>query len=114
MVLANIDNFINSQILKDYDIISVLEFWLSGSFALFRNCERVNTLFKKSKDWVNIFSGERHFAFDECGRLNIKEGHKIYNELLTGKSILDLDTDIEAFTHILKNEKKVISSKDLL
>ncbi|GIU70319.1 MAG: hypothetical protein KatS3mg002_1555 [Candidatus Woesearchaeota archaeon] len=107
LILGKINGFITNHLLKQFDIISAKKFWLSGSIALFRNCHSVNTLFMKSKDWKKVFQSGKHFAFDECGRLKAKKGQLIYTELLKGKSIFDLNTDIEAFTHIIKNTTKV-------
>lgn len=106
IILGCINSFFTESILNDFDIISTRQKWLSGSFAIFRNIEKVNRLFFQSKDWEYVFTTSRHCAFDECGRLKIKEGQKVYTELLRGKSIIELNTDIQALTHLLANEQK--------
>ena len=54
----------------------------------------INGFFKRSRDYEKVLSTNIHFCFDECNNVH---------ELLTmGKSILDIDTEIESFMHILK------------
>ncbi|GAB3503576.1 hypothetical protein GCM10027442_04690 [Emticicia fontis] len=81
--------------LSYYDFISVRHDYTSGCFALYRNNELINNIFKRSKDYEKVFSTTAHFCFDEC---NFK-----HDELTAGASIFDLKTDIESFTHIMKS-----------
>jgi hypothetical protein len=106
IIFGKIEDFITEELLNKYDIISALKFWLSGSFAIFRNTKKVNELFMQSKDWKRVFVEPRHFAFDECGRLINDKGEKVYQLLKSGKKINEIKTDIESFTHVLFNERK--------
>ncbi|MDO6592925.1 DUF6625 family protein [Neptuniibacter sp. 1_MG-2023] len=80
---------------ETYDVISMVPEWISGSFCIFKNTNKVNYLFSLSNNWENVFSAENNFAFDECNYL--------YEELRQGKNILDID-DLESFTFIVKRE----------
>lgn len=109
IILGKIDDYITDKMLTKYDVISASKFWLSGSFAIFRNTEQVNNLFKLSKDWNKVFAESRHYAFDECGRLIHKKGELVYKLLEAGTPLSEIQTDIESFTHILKNESKLMN-----
>ena len=103
LILGDINKFINQELLKKYDIISARKYWLSGSFALFKNVEKVNHLFENSTDWVEVFSSDKLYRFSETG--TIRDSYKtLLNELRNGKSIFDIDAQIISFTHILKNQ----------
>lgn len=105
LIFGNMQKFIfDSGILMKYDIISFREEWLSGVFALFRNSSEVNNLYKKSKDWQLVLSNEKHFAFDEVSK-TVDQSLLIYAELRKGKSLFEIETEVESFTHILKSKK---------
>jgi len=80
---------------QDYDVVSMVPEWVSGSFCIFKNIENVNNLFSLSRSWKNVFSSESNFAFDECNYL--------YDELRQGEDILEID-HLESFTFIVKRE----------
>jgi hypothetical protein len=58
----------------------------------------MNNIFKRSKDYNKVFSSSKHYCFDECNF-----GHALLAE---GKSILEIETEIESFTHIIKSAEK--------
>lgn len=103
IICGDIRAFITDEMLKVYDFISLRHDYTSGCFALYRNNEKMKTLFKRSKYYEIVFSNSKHFCFDEC--------NFVWDELTEGKSIFDLNTEIESFTHIvraaeIKNEIK--------
>jgi hypothetical protein len=106
LILGEISEFITPDLLEKYDVISARKFWLSGSFALFRNTEKINLLFKKSKDWQKVFASEKLFRFTECGT---KKNSVLtpLNDLRNGKSINEIELEIESFTNILVNESNL-------
>ena len=106
LILGKIDNFVTSELLENFDVISARKYWLSGSFAIFRNNEKVNTLFMKSDDWGKVFSSNKLCRFCETGTLRNTD-KTLLNELRRGKSIYELDAQITSFTHILKDEAKL-------
>jgi len=94
IIFGNIRKFITAQILENYDIISVRSEFITGPFALYRNCNDVNTLFKKSKSHQIVFQTSEYCGFDECGDLCF--------ELIDGASLADLPCKIESMTHVVK------------
>src|SRR5580765_184722 len=55
VIFGNIRNFITDEILENHDVISVRHEFLVGYFTLFRNCKKINELFKQSKDYEKVF-----------------------------------------------------------
>ncbi|MFT3946996.1 MAG: hypothetical protein QM763_08495 [Agriterribacter sp.] len=94
IIYGNIRSFLDNEMLAKYDFISVRHDYTTGCFALYRNNEKMNTFFMRSKDYRLVLSNPEHFCFDEC---NFR-----WNELAEGKSILELHTDVESLTHIIK------------
>lgn len=94
IIFGNIREFITNEMLTIYDFISVRHDYTAGCFSLYKNNEIMNTFFKRSKDYKTVFSQPQHFCFDEC--------NFAWDELTLGKSILDLNTDIESFTQLIK------------
>ncbi len=65
MVYGNINNFITEESLTKYDILSSYQGFLSGPFALFRNCNEVNNLFTHIRDFQELLSDPQHYGIDE-------------------------------------------------
>ena len=65
--------------MSTYDLVSVRKNYFAGHFALYRNTEIVNTLYKKGYRYKKIFQDHnRHYAYDE--RLNIYGKRLFQNE----------------------------------
>lgn len=94
IIFGDIRKFITIEMLIKYDFISLRHDYATGCFAIYRNCEKMNTFFIRSKDYKKVFCSSIHYCFDEC---NFR-----WSELEQGRCIFDLDTDIESFTHLLK------------
>ena len=94
LIYGDLKDFLTEDFLKNYDYISLRNDYTTGCFGLFRNNEVLNHYFKKSKDYVKVFSESKHYCFDECNFM--------WDELAYGKSIFELDTEIESFTHLMK------------
>ncbi|MEO6233365.1 MAG: DUF6625 family protein [Ferruginibacter sp.] len=94
IIYGDIRNFLNSEVLTQYDFISLRHDYTTGCFCLYRNKKKINTLFKNSKDYKLVLSNPQHYCFDEC--------NFAWAELRTGKSILELNTPIESFTYVVK------------
>lgn len=104
IIYGDIREFLNDEMLIQYDFISLRHDYTTGCFALYRNNEKMNTFFMRSKDYKLVLSNTQHYCFDEC--------NFAWSELIAGKSILELETEIESFTHLMKaaeltNEIKV-------
>jgi hypothetical protein len=94
IICGDIRKFITKDMLDYYDFISLRHDYTTGCFALYRNNDKMNKFFMRSKDYKTVFSKSEHFCFDEC--------NFVWDELTTGKSIFELDTQIESFTHLIK------------
>jgi hypothetical protein len=89
---------------EEYDVLSFREEWISGSLAVFRNNQKMNNLFKKSRFYIESFVSPKYEAFDECSGLFhilIKEGPD---------SVLSCD-DKESFTWVVRSEELAESIK---
>jgi hypothetical protein len=98
MVYGSIRNFLTEEILDNYDIISSREDIIMGTFCLYRNNLKINTLFMKSRDFKYVFSNSEHFCFDECNFL--------FRELFYGNSILDYPKNIQSMTYLAVKGQK--------
>ena len=94
IIFGNIRNFMTAEILRTHDIICVRHDHITGFFTLFRNCNKMNTLYKSSKDYKKVFSSERHFCFDET---NFE-----YNCFTQNIPLENANTEIESMTQIVK------------
>ncbi len=103
LILADVLNFLPKEALES-DIVSVKKEWISGSFALYRNNEAVNSLYLQSKDWKKIIQEDKYYRFDECGTM--MEGEAMaYHYIQKGVPILDLNSEVESMTHITEKIK---------
>lgn len=98
IIYGSIRNFMTDEFLRKYDFISVRHDYTTGCFALYRNTELIRNIFKRSKDYKTVFSNSQHYCFDEC--------NFAWDELTGGKSIFEVKTEIESFTHIIKAAEK--------
>ena len=94
VIYGNIRNFLTNEMLDNYDFISLRHGYTTGCFCLYRNNEILNTYFKRSKDYCLILSDPKHYCFDECSFL--------WDELKSGKSILEMESETQSFTHLMK------------
>ncbi len=97
LIFGRIDHFINDKILNRYEVISVRHDYPTGFFMLFKNNKKINELFKKSKDYVSIFSSNKHFSFGECNFQHLL--------LMKGIDIFDTNASIESMMHVIKKEE---------
>lgn len=92
LIYGNIQNFVTNNVLQENDVISFRKEWISGCFALFRNVNLVNHLFKESKNYLSILNAEQYIGFDECSKLWAD---------IRNKDILEIDT-LQSMTFIVK------------
>lgn len=95
LIYGNIRDFLTEEMLNSYDYLSMRHDYTTGCFSLYKNNEKMNTLFMKSKDYKSVLSNFDSLCFDECS----EQGYKPLSE---GKSILEFKTEIESFTHVIK------------
>lgn len=94
IIYGNVREFITEEMLTTYDFISIRHDYTTGCFALYKNTDKMNTFFKRSKDYELVFSNSEHYCFDEC--------NFAWDALTAGLSILDLNTPVESFTELIK------------
>lgn len=94
LVFGQIRHFFTEAILNEYDVLSIREDYLAGYLTLFRNDDLINNLYKKSKDYPFVFQIDEHCCFDECNFL--------FSQLERDPNILNHDSDIDSFTHVVK------------
>lgn len=99
IIYGNIRSFITDKVLTNYDIINIRHDVISGYFLLFRNCNEMNELFMKSKDYVKVFTSPEHQCFDESN-FQLEEFRK-------GIHYSKIKSEIESMNHvILKYQEK--------
>lgn len=96
IVFGRIREFMTEELITEYEVISVRNDYPTGSFMLFKNEENINNLFRKSKDYITVFTSEKHYCFDECAFEHLF--------LEQGGNIFDIKTDIESMHHVLMKE----------
>jgi hypothetical protein len=94
IIFGDIRGFITDELLNKYDLISVRHDWLSGCFLLFKNTDKLNTLFLHSNDYKMVFTSYHHYCFDETNF-----AHDAFTE---GKAWYQVHTPIESMTHVVK------------
>ncbi len=94
VIYGNIRNFITHDLLENYDLISVRPDWIPGCFLLFKNYDKMNTLFMHSKDYKKVLMSERHYCFDET--------NFAHDDFTDGKLYTEVNTEIESMMHVVK------------
>ena len=97
IICGDIRGFITDEMLNTFEYISLRHDYTTGVFALFRNNEKMNTFFMRSKDYKLVFTNPQHYSFGEC--------NFAWDELTAGKSIFELETEIESFTHVVNSSE---------
>ncbi len=102
VIFGKIRNFMTSEVLDHYDVVSPRHGYLLGAFTLFRNTQKINELYKQSKDYKKVFSSSKHYCFDET--------NFVYEPFIREVSPYDIHTEIESMTHVVKklNHQKYI------
>lgn len=98
IIYGDIRSFVPDDLLEQYDYINVRHDFVTGFFSLFRNNETMNTLFKRSCDYEKVFSSPLHYCFDEC--------NNVHNLISEGKSIFEVETEIQSFMYVLKDAER--------
>jgi hypothetical protein len=94
VIFGNIRKFITDDMMDNFDLISVRPDWIPGCFLLFRNNDKMNYLFTRSKDFKKVFSSDQHFCFDET--------NFAHDDFTDGKTYQEVGTEIESMMHVVK------------
>lgn len=97
LIFGNIDAFLRD--LEQYDVYSTRSEFLSGPLFLMRNCEKINQLYRNSKDFKEILSSDKHFSFTECAFAWVP--------LRAGQCILDVETETESMTEVIEKAERM-------
>lgn len=65
LIYGNIRKFCNDNVMNTYDVISARKKYLAGHFTLYKNNEKVNSLYKRMRWHKFIFQHKEHKKFDE-------------------------------------------------
>jgi len=98
LVFGNIRAFITSDILNRHEVVTIKKEYISGPFSLFKNNEKINNIFKKSKDYQRVFQEPLHYDFDEC--------NWEWEPLQEGKDIFQLNSEVASITHVIKEAER--------
>ncbi len=101
IIFGKLDNFITNELLDEHDFMSVREEYPSGFFAIYRNNEFVNTLFRQSESYREHFLKNHNALFEECG------GY-YHDVVVRGINILDIDCPFDTIHHLLERHKNKI------
>ena len=98
VIYGDLRKFLPSDLLLSHDVISVRHDYVTGHFALFRNCESFNKLFMKSKDYQKVFMSERDYCFDET--------NYAFEDFSNNLPVEAIHSEIESMTHVIKRLSK--------
>lgn len=96
VVFGRIRYFITDEILENNDLVSVRHEYTSGFFMIYRNIDKINNLFRKSRDFKYVFASPKSFCFDECSYHHRK--------LLKGSPIKEIVNYIDAMTYVVMDQ----------
>lgn len=68
VIFGNIRSFISDDLLTNYDVINAHDKYIVGHFSLYRNTPQFTSLFRKSRDYKNVFQHPKTVSFTECGK----------------------------------------------
>lgn len=94
LVYGDIRGFITTEILDEFEIVSSRHDYITGSFALYKNTDKIRRLFQHSRDYKKVFTDNEHYCFDECSFL--------FEHLNKGVSVLDFPEITQSMTYVVK------------
>ncbi len=94
VIFGKIRNFMTSEVLDHCDVISPRHDYLLGAFTLFRNTQKINELYKQSKDYKKVFTSPKHYCFDET--------NFAFKPFAEGLPPEEIQSEIESMTHVVK------------
>ncbi|UCG35802.1 MAG: hypothetical protein JSW17_03110 [Candidatus Omnitrophota bacterium] len=67
IMCGDIRKFITEKMLDQYDVISSCILHIAGPFTIYRNCAKINYLFKENPKYKEAFEKGKNVGFDEVG-----------------------------------------------
>lgn len=98
IIWGKVDNFIDEEILNNYDIISSRKNFISGHFTLFRNNKIINQLFRKVPNYEEHFNNKNGQFFDEIHfDKYLKKVNKVLNlRIYWAKYLLNVENNMDS------------------
>ncbi len=122
LVFGNISDFINPFLIDGFDVFSPDEEFFPGHFCLFRNSNKVNSLYNLANTVKEVFTSEKVFLFDEflfskgitCNQSSIKRAVK--NKLERHKFLLRTKrlNILKPFGKIYRTFYSILKTKSLI
>ena len=101
VIFGDIRQFMTDELLDNHELINVRHDFISGYFLLFRNNEKMNTLFMRSKDYKKVLSSPVHYCFDET---NFQ--HNDFTDILKyPKRVHEVDSMMHLIRRLEKNNE---------
>ena len=67
LLYGDLDSIFTNDVLSKNDILCLRNDHLHGPLTIYRNNELINNLFRRSENWLSIFSSVNYQSFDEFG-----------------------------------------------
>lgn len=64
-IFGRLDRFVSDKYLSDCDVFGNDPDAICGPFSLYRNCDKVNSLYRKVPNWQDALSGHKFVSFEE-------------------------------------------------
>ena len=74
LILGDLTKVLNPATLANFDILYGYSDFASGPFAIYRNTDHINLLFKKIPDYVRVLSDHEYQGLDEFRTLQNQQG----------------------------------------
>ena len=96
VIWGDLRHFFDDQLLNSFEILSSRHsMHISGHFTLWRNTEKINTIYRRHPDWQSWLSNPRHTCFDENGMSPMLRRESDVSILWTRRLVVDY-FDLEA------------------
>lgn len=98
IIFGDIRTFLTKKILSSYEFFSFRHDFLTGYFTVIKNKSKTNWLFLESKDYIKVFSSEKHYCFDET--------NFAFSDFSDGLHFTLVKTEIESMMHVVKKSQE--------
>jgi hypothetical protein len=92
VIYGDLRRFLSLARLQQYDVFTARKEFLVGHFTLFRNDNRMRTLYQRSRDYRSTLQSPEMLSFSECG--------KQWRRRLQGKPLTD-DAACDSMMHVI-------------
>jgi hypothetical protein len=96
MLMGDLDTWLPKLLTDDVDAVSFKQLYLSGCFAMFRNTEKMRTLWRRSEHHQTIMVDPRYNVWDESGYRHLP-GESFFNLMLREGIRIKLSPELYAY-----------------